>query len=308
MNDHNFLAKASLDAQAWERIFIRNFIVNRHPAPLSVSSDISSQLFDCQMQSPVQNKIMRIEAVIVCKDYSDFLEHSLKENIQHLDRIVVVTHPNDKATQLLCTKFGVDFVDTEVMHHNGDKFNKGRAINLGLSHLRHDDWLLHLDADIVLPHGFRKTLQLAHLEKEKVYGCDRLNTKSFEHWMAHKDKGVPQHQWRYMVTPQAEFPLGSRLLHQEYGYCPIGFFQLWHSSAGRKYPIVSGSAEHSDVLFAVQWARKHRILLPEIFVYHLESEQGPMGQNWEGRRSKHFGPKHHHHAPHCKNPDKPYCK
>jgi len=232
---------------------------------------------------------MRIEAVVVCKDYSDFLAHTLPENLNHLDRIIVVTHPNDKATQALCTKYGVDCLETEVMHDEGDQFNKGRAINLGLSHLRHEGWLLHMDADVLLPHRFKSMLRLSKLNERYLYGADRLNSKSYEHWRMHRNKTIPQHQWRCLVIPPGEFVLGSRLIHQEYGYCPIGYFQLWHSSLKRKYPIIGGSAEHTDVLFAIQWDRKDRILLPEFFVYHLESEASPMGTNWGGRKTKKYG-------------------
>lgn len=240
---------------------------------------------------------MRIEAVVVCHNYSDFLEHTLPENVELLDRLVVVTHPDDKDTQKLCTKYGVDCIPTRLMHEDNDKFNKGRCINLGLSHLRHEDWLLHMDADVLLPHKFRKMLDYAKLKSENIYGADRLNCLSFDNWERHKHKIHPQHQWRFMVTPVSEFPLGSRLIHQEYGYCPIGYFQLWHSSQRKTYPIVTGSAEHSDVMFAVQWARENRILLPELFVFHLESDGDlPMGINWNGRKSKRFG-HHHGHEP-----------
>jgi Glycosyl transferase family 2 len=233
---------------------------------------------------------MIIEAIVVCVNYSDFLEHTLPANMQQVDHLLVVTHPDDKRTQQLCTKFGIDFVDTEVFHENGDKFNKARAIRLGMSHLRNNGWLLHMDADILLPHGFRSRLVQAKLNEKNIYGADRLNTRSFEHWEKHKEKTIPQHQWRYLVKPPSEFPLGSRLLHNEYGYCPIGYFQLWHSSAHRQYPINSGSAEHSDVLFAVQWPRERRILLPEFFVYHLESDgNARMGANWKGRTTPVFG-------------------
>ena len=232
---------------------------------------------------------MKIEAVVICKDYSDFLEHTLPDNLQHLDRLVVVTHPDDKKTQALCSRFSVDCLETTIFHDDGDKFNKGRPINLGLSHLRHDDWLLHIDADILLPHRFREMLKHGKLNQSYIYGADRLNVLSYDNWQAHKNKTVPQHQWRYMVTPQAEFPIGSRLLHKEYGYCPIGYFQLWHSKMRRKYPIINGSAEHGDVLFAVQWPREQRILLPEFFVYHLESDKNArMGANWNGRTTKPF--------------------
>jgi hypothetical protein len=233
---------------------------------------------------------MKIEAVVVCVNYSDFLAHTLPHNLDVLDRVVVVTHPDDKATISLCERYSVDVLKTEIMHDDNDRFNKGRLINLGLSNLRHDDWLIHLDADILLPHRFRHCLKMAKLEKSNIYGCDRLNTRTYENWDKNKHKITPQHQYRFMVTPQAEFPVGSRLLHMEYGYCPIGYLQLWHSSVRKNYPIVCGSAEHSDVLFAVQWPREKRILLPEFFCYHLESEAVKMGANWDGRKTAPFGP------------------
>lgn len=233
---------------------------------------------------------MKIEAVVVCKDYADFLAHTLPHNLDFLDRVVVVTHPDDWATRNLCNKIGVECIDTTVFHDYGDKFNKGRAINLGLSHLRHSDWLIHMDADIVLPQRFRDLLQHARLNPKCLYGADRLNITSFEKWQEYKANPHQQFSWRYLVNPPAGLPLGSRLLHMEYGYCPIGYFQLWHKSVNRKYPIIAGSAEHSDVLFSVQWERGNRILLPEFYVYHLESEKSDMGANWGGRKTKPFGP------------------
>lgn len=248
---------------------------------------------------------MKIEAVVVCVNYSDFLAKTLPENLEQLDRLVIVTHPSDKATQALCNKFGVDCLKTEVMHDEGDSFNKGRAINLGLSHLRHEGFLLHLDADVLLPHNFRTRLRQAKLDKGNIYGADRLNIVGWEKF--HSIELAPQFQYRYLVVPNEGLSLGARLLHNEYGYCPIGFFQLWHSSMARNYPIINGSAEHSDVLFAVQWERRNRILLPEFFVYHLESEKSPMGANWKGRTTKPFAPEekphpHPHPHPHPPHP------
>ena len=146
-------------------------------------------------------------------------------------------------------------------------------------------------------------LHKSRLDQKDLYGADRLNCLSYDNWTKHKSKIVPQFQYRYLVNPVSEFPLASRLVHNEYGYCPIGYFQLWHSSAKRIYPVVNGSAEHSDVMFAVQWPIQNRVLLPGLFVYHLESEHGHMGKDWNGRRSRPFGPEHHHHHHH----PKPYC-
>lgn len=263
---------------------------------------------------------MKIEAIITSVNYSDFLSHSLPETLQHVDNVVVVTSREDKKTKDLCNFYGVNCVETEVFFEHQDKFNKGRGINLGLAHLRHDDWLLHLDADTMLPHRFRYMLTQAGLDKENIYGVDRLNTKSHQNYQDAKTYLTPQWKHGCLINAHAGFDLGARLKHGDYGYCPIGYFQLWHSSQKRRYPTAQGSAEHTDVLFATQWARKNRILLPDLFVYHLESEEVPMGTNWEGRKTKHFGPccpchkrpKHHechchcHHHRHHPHP-KPYC-
>lgn len=217
------------------------------------------------------------------------------------------------------------------MHDDGDKFNKGRVLNLGLGHLRGLDWILHLDADIVLPHRFRNLLDRAKLRQDTLYGADRMNVYGFDHWQEHKSKLIPSYSSGYFIQPPKEFPIGARIVHSELGYVPIGFFQLWHKSVHRKYPINQGNAEHTDVLFAAQWAREQRILLPEVLVSHLDSESGPtaMGANWAGRKTprfesrhrhkhhhghdhehhhKHHGHDHghgHHHHPH---PYKPICK
>lgn len=246
---------------------------------------------------------MKIEAVIVCKDYSDFLAHTLPSNIEYLDRLVVVTHPNDKATINLCSKYSIDCVQTTDMHSDGDKFNKGRCVNIGLGHLRGMDWILHLDADVVLPHRFRDMLHRAKLKSDCIYGADRVNVYGYDHWVEHKHKLVPHYSSGYFVEPPKEFPLGARIIHHELGYTPIGFFQLWHKTAGKRYPVNQGNAEHTDVLFACQWPRENRVLLPEVYVCHLESVSGPapMGANWSGRTTPTFGPtehKHHHHHHH----------
>lgn len=198
----------------------------------------------------------------------------------------------------------MECVKTTVMHDDGDKFNKGRCVNLGLGHLRGLDWILHIDADIVLPHRFRDLLHRGKLKQDTLYGADRMNVYGFEHWHEHKPKLMPSYTSGYFIQPPKEFPIGARIVHSELGYVPIGFFQLWHKSVHRRYPINQGNAEHTDVLFAAQWAREHRILLPEVLVSHLDSESGPtvMGANWSGRKTPRFECKkkhgHEHHKSH----------
>lgn len=264
---------------------------------------------------------MKIEAVIVCKEYSDFLAETIAENLQQLDDLVVVTSPEDTATQKVCSKYSVQCVKTQVFTEYGDTFCKSRAINLGLSYLRKEDWLLHIDADILLCRDFRRLLKKALVDPRNIYGADRINVYGWESWQKLKPLLTHTYDSRWFVDPgfchqknatkDIDMRFGARVIHEEHGYVPIGFFQLWHQSAGNRYNYKLGGAAGSDVLFPTQWPRANRVLLPDVFVFHLDSEtHHGIGTNWKGRKSKKFGPEeqlmgwrkhhppqhlHHHH-------------
>ena len=102
---------------------------------------------------------MRIEAVIVCVGYGDFLAATLPENLPLLDDLVVVTSPDDEETRAVCRKHSVHHVLSED-HRRDGPFNKARMIQRGFDQIGAQDWILHLDADIVLPRKFRKIPRL----------------------------------------------------------------------------------------------------------------------------------------------------
>ncbi len=233
-----------------------------------------------------------LEGVIVCVHYGDFLRETLAHNLNHFDELVVVTSPDDRETLDLCSQWSVHCVATEVHHdRRGDVFNKGRSINLGLAHLRRLGWCLHLDADIVLPANFRYMLSHRPLDSQCIYGMDRLHVTG---WQAWQDlQASEQFRRPYRNHFRIDLPslrLGFAPVHHSYGYCPIGYSQLWHSKwRDRRYPENQGTAEHTDVLFSLQWEWSKRLLLPEAVVYHLETTGG-MGSNWNGRKTPRFGP------------------
>lgn len=246
---------------------------------------------------------MRISAVIVSRDYSDFLRYTLPENLQHLDDIVVVTSHDDVGTQAVCAKHSVHCVKTDVFAARGHTFNKGQAINLGLDNLRQweSNWILHIDADIVLCRDFRRMLEYAELNSKNIYGADRVNVYGFDAWAALKPQLERHYQDKWFIDPgfchQPTYPErirpGARVVHMEYGYVPIGYFQLWHSSKPHRYNWKRGAASGTDVTFPLQWPRENRVLLPEVVVYHLDSESvHRIGTNWKGRQSKRFGPEY----------------
>lgn len=236
----------------------------------------------------------RLEAVICCLGYGDFLAETLPYNLSHVDRLVVVTGHEDELTKAVCRKWSVECIPTDLFTEGGRDFGKGPAINIGLGSLRQTGFVLQLDADVVLPLGFRNMLDKSSLSRDSIYGCERCNIDSWHKWSHLKPKihSDPQYSYRCLVTSPEDLPIGANLIHKQYGYCPIGFFQLWHSEYMQKhelrYPETMGSAEQEDVMWALRWPRSQRHLLPSVRVLHLESEKCQMGTNWKGRKTKPF--------------------
>jgi len=234
---------------------------------------------------------MKLEAVIVCVNYSDFLAHTLPSTKNQFDQLVVVTDYEDLETKKLCEYYNVMCVQTDVFYEDGDKFNKGKGINEGLKYLKLDGWVVHIDADIYLPPQTRSILENLPLDSSKIYGADRLMCPSYDEWKEFKNSPSPiQDAWIFVHLTR--FPIGVRLCeYKSYhgGYEPIGYFQLWNpvASSITSYPNKHGFADRTDVLHCKKWPREKRELLPEIVLIHLESEPG-IGLNWKGRTTEKF--------------------
>lgn len=234
---------------------------------------------------------MKLEAVIVCVNYSDFLAHTLPSTRNQFNKLVVVTDHNDLETKKICEYYNVQCIQTDVFYENGDAFNKGKGINEGLKHLDLDGWVLHLDSDIYLPPQTRSILETLPLDSSKIYGADRLMCPNYEEWQKFLDVPGPiQDSWIFVHL--TKFPVGVRICeYKTYhgGYEPIGYFQLWNPSASgiTEYPTEHGFADRTDVLHCKKWPRDKRELLPEIVTIHLESESG-IGLNWKGRITRKF--------------------
>jgi hypothetical protein len=239
----------------------------------------------------------RLEAVVICVDYADYLEETLPYLLPHVDDLVVVTTPDDLRTKTVCHRYSVRCLETRCFHDQGEPFNKARGINFGLAHLKLDGWVLHIDADTVLPPRTRYMLAETTLDARKLYGADRVHCVGRAAWDAWKARPWVHPEWRCLVhAPGDNWKLGSRIVHMDHhGYCPIGFFQLWHpaGSGVDRYPEVGQvTAEHSDVRHAIRFDRARRQLLPEIITIHLETkdkgDNRSMGQNWSGRKTPEF--------------------
>lgn len=237
-------------------------------------------------------KPTRIEAIIICVNYSDFLAHTLPNNKQHLDKIIVVTDTKDTATKNLCTMYNIECLQTDVFYENGEKFNKGKGINAGLDKLSKLDWVVTIDADIWLSPHTRGVLDNRHLDPEAIYGIDRMMCHGHTNWINFLENPRAINEQYYLVQAN-NFPVGSRVAHynQSDGWFPIGFFQLWNPKKSNihKYPIEWDGADHYDVVFAKTFPRGKRYLIPETYVIYLDSETNKeMGMNWKGRKTKQF--------------------
>lgn len=241
---------------------------------------------------PVPKRKMKIEAVTCCVNYADILAHTLPRNLGVFDSILVVTEPHDKQTQKVCSYYRVPFLMTDAFNSRWGNFCKGAGINEGLDKLKKDAWICHFDSDIVFPPHTRESLERADLATDSLYGADRLECKSYRDWHRFMDDPEPPIAGNdYLIhTTHAPFQTGTRVqMNHAGGYIPIGFFQLWHASSGiLKYPQGHSDAGREDSHFATLWPREKRHLIPEIQVYHLESEDAPMSVNWKKRVTKPF--------------------
>lgn len=241
---------------------------------------------------PATKEPFKLEAVIVCNQYSDFLRNTLPNNKHQFDRVVVVTSPEDIDTQKFCEFYHVECVVTEAMRTADGHFCKGAGINAGLARLEKTGWVLHLDADIWLPPQTRHLLQLANLDKRMLYGIDRFNVRGFEAWQNFLRKpALQQEMGVYVHLDNHNFPVGTRvMIYGMDGYTPIGFFQLWNPKASGvfSYPQGHTTAAREDTQFAAKWKRGARGFIPEVIGYHLESSDAANAANWNGRKTSLF--------------------
>jgi hypothetical protein len=235
---------------------------------------------------------MFIEAVLVCVNFSDVLAHTLPLNKKHFDRMVVVTDEGDAATWTMCRHHHVECVTTNDFYRQDHAFNKGRGINAGLERLGRKDWLIQIDADIVLPPRFRELVEgVCQLEAENIYGIDRLMCPDFDAWIQYVAAPVCQHPDEIFVIPEP-FRMGARVAKLgDDGFTPIGFFQMWNVASGIvDYPVEHGIGGRADMAHALRWPRHRRVLIPEIIGIHLEGPIAPGQKNWRGRVMGPFGP------------------
>lgn len=242
----------------------------------------------------------KLSLVTVSDMYADYLDVMLGHNRALVDHCCVVTTEDDKQSQRIAGKYDCILVKTDDSRKADGTFNKGMMIERGLLQLPSEGWHVHVDSDVVMPSNTRQRLAAALYSKDAIYGADRMNVVEWAEWAkllatGWAARGFEHHH--FLTHPINKAEVGGRLIYGEQGWVPVGYFQLWHASAEytgiyrtRGYSNTSNSAAHDDVQFALKWDRHNRILIPELLVAHLMTDDVKYGTNWYGRRSKPFGP------------------
>ena len=154
------------------------------------------------------NKILTITLSV---NYDDLLDVTLGENKPELDEIIVVTDTKDQKTVEVCKKHKVICVQDDIFYINNSKFNKGMAYNLVMDKLKNIlDWVLIIDADVVLPKQFKKNFFSIDPNIEYMYGARRHGIVTPEEWSDVKNN--PKNLNKYV-------------LYRGIGY---GYFQLFN--------------------------------------------------------------------------------
>jgi glycosyltransferase involved in cell wall biosynthesis len=212
-----------------------------------------------KIKGPKRVGSRKIDVVIVSVNYNDFLLISLENNSKIFENITVVTSSSDFLCQKICKKFGVKCVVTDIMYEDRAPFNKGKAINAGIDSISDTDYILLLDADILV----MNKIFLDSLDDELLYTSDRYIVADYDSYQRYISGGL---------NKDDEF-----MIDMNQG---LGFFQLFNSYMRVDYPESSKDASLCDIIFRDKFDKSVAI---DNTILHLGNDS-----NWKGRRSKSF--------------------
>jgi len=228
----------------------------------------------------------KIEGLLVCVGYADFLRRTLPANVPLFDRFVVVTASEDSDTIKVAQDAGAEVVVSDSYKEHGAAFNKGRMINAGARVLDFDDWVLIADADIYFPPDFRRALDRMILNP----GCLHYATRFSPPY----ESRIP---WLDRYAEDRSLVRELRLVDPSSNQKPWGYCQLFNVRAkalrdrGRDlYSERFASAGGVDYHFNSLWRPDRKILLrgPAFRLVHIP--HGSLGVNWNGRSSTPLDP------------------
>lgn len=229
---------------------------------------------------------MSLTTIIVSVEYGDFLQVTLP-TVKQLGNVIVATSPHDMLTTMVCDHNNVVCHQTDVWYKDDAPFNKAAGINEVLQIQKpYIEWLLLLDADIVLPPLPSHYSLNDDLDPSRFYGVRRRNCQTAEEWARACDN---QSWFDLPLEPLPAIKMtgrGPRLWGHRPTSNPIavkGFFQLWNY---RRHPVVipeHKTAAKYDVELALMWPQDRRVLVP--WPGYTPIHIGDPRVNWSGRKS-----------------------
>ncbi len=201
-------------------------INNYDPSDYEMSSDKNEPYLMASDNSRRANmdtsrflSLNKIVMVTTCVGYSSLLSETLLYNSEETDAIIVVTESNDTETIRLCKKVGVDVVISDRKNINKASFNKGALINDGIAFAKEKykaTWILIMDADVILPNGFKNEWNSKILNPGTLYFAERVDVDK---------KDVT----KFVVNPKKvkDADIGDPIINRY----PWGYFQLFNINA-----------------------------------------------------------------------------
>jgi glycosyltransferase involved in cell wall biosynthesis len=111
----------------------------------------------------------KVDVIIVSVNYNKYLNITLSENIKIFKSITVVTSEDDIECQEICKNYGVNYVICDNILKDG-LINKSIGINKGIKSINNPDWVLILDADIIV----NSKINIDNLDLETIYTNSRF--------------------------------------------------------------------------------------------------------------------------------------
>ncbi len=225
-----------------------------------------------------------LELVTTCVGFADYLAETLTRNRRYFDHVVIVSNFQDSRTAAVARVLDADLVQTREFYQDGHSFNKGRGINAGLAACHKTGWIVHLDADIVLPEDFREWAAGRCLDVDAMHTARRSMVESFYQWKQFTETGI-----------QDQFSVEAPWTTGKSPWTAIGYFQMWNSSASAMsdepiYPIDNDTAGWSDIVFSQKFSRS--IYWNGRTVFHLQAngKKEKHDADWGGRTTPAWPP------------------
>lgn len=227
---------------------------------------------------------MKIETIITCVNYADFLSITLPVTREYFESITVITAPDDQETMEIARHHKAVLHITDIWHKDGSAFNKAGALNECLAQFQNKDddhWILFLDADILLIESIIS--EIPNLDPRGLYSIRRRMCETKQQWNGFTAKHLKL----------SDFPIDEPHIEngKVWGNCPtanpaglFGYFQLWNLNcgAGKKILPESFNAAWYDTAFALTFPEELRGYIKNKEALHL----GLSYKNWSGRVSE----------------------